>query len=94
MYTVRHNEVGGVTNGKFCVEVRSVLGIELSRLPASHVAGVLGEALEDLTSGHAVDLPTSGELNSFRGILSWAQQKQAVVVVKCVSSGQGGETKS
>ena len=48
---MRHNAVGGVTDGKFYVEVRSVLGIELSNLPASHVAGVLGEALDDLTVG-------------------------------------------
>ena len=31
-----------------------------------------------------MDLPTSGELNSFRGVLSWAQRKQGVVIAKCV----------
>ena len=41
-YNVRHNTVGGVTDGKFYVEVRSVVGIKLARLPVSHVAKALG----------------------------------------------------
>ena len=74
-YNVHHNEVGGVTNGKYGEQVKSVLGIELSRLLASHVAEVLGKALNELTSGHAVDLPTVSELNPVWGILYWVYCK-------------------
>ena len=61
-----------------------MVGIEFSRFPASHVAGALGEALDELTSGRRVDLPTFGELNLFRGVLSWAQRKKGFVIAKCV----------
>ena len=62
-----------------------MLGIVLSRLLASHVAGALGKALDELISSRqVVDLPSLGQLNSFRGILSWAQRKHCVVVAKCV----------
>ena len=83
-HIVRHDEVGGVTNGKFEVEVRSLVGIELSHRPVSHVAGALGEALDELTPGCRVDLPIAGALNSFRGVLSWAQRKKGCVIAKCV----------
>ena len=70
-YIVSHHEVGGVTDGRFSVEVRSVVGSVLSQFWVSHVAGVLGEALDELTTSHQlVDLPSSGQLNPLRGILS------------------------
>ena len=45
-YNIHYNEVGGVTNGYFKVEVRGVSGLKLLMTPSSHVLGMLVDALE------------------------------------------------
>ena len=54
-YHIAQSDFSGVTDGVFRVTVRSRLGIDVVYLPASHVPGVLGEALDNLTTGVCVD---------------------------------------
>ena len=82
-HRIANNDVGGVTDGSFRVAVRSKLGLDIAHHPASHVPGVLGEALDDLTLAQLVDRPTQGQPNSFRGILEWSHLKK-LVTARCV----------
>ena len=71
-YDVSHNEVGGVIDGKFHVEVCAGIGWPVERLRAPRVSAVLGKALSDTTSGRQeTSKPKADQPNSYRGILQW-----------------------
>ena len=45
-YLNTHDEVGGVTNGRFQIKVRSIAGVDIPRLDCLHVLGLLGDVLD------------------------------------------------
>ena len=69
-YVIQHEQVGGVTNGRFTVEVRSFLGCKVAMTPTPHVSGMLVDVLDLLLVGTALcQILALDELNTFRGIL-------------------------
>lgn len=46
-YDVSHDEVGGVTDGRFRLEVQSKNRLSVKRLPSTRVSAVLGKALRN-----------------------------------------------
>ena len=64
-YHITHNDVGEVINSVFQVTVQSRLNIDIAHLPVSHMLGVLGEALDNITSGRHVDRPTIDQSTTF-----------------------------
>ena len=78
-YDVSHHDVGGVTDGRFHVEVRARIGLSVERLPAPSVPAVLGEALSDVTSGgQVISKPEKNQSNSYRGILQWTSRTHTI----------------
>ena len=76
-YTLLHDKVGGVTNGKFPVEVqtRTQPTSPVRTLPPS-VSGKLGEALSEMEGGYEVLRGPKGERNTASGILDWRHMKK------------------
>ena len=69
-YDVSHNDVGGVTDDRFHVEVPTRIGLSVERLNAPRVPAVLGEALSDATSGgRETSKPERNQPNFYLGIL-------------------------
>jgi hypothetical protein len=76
-YTLCHTSLGGVTNGRFLVEVRtrSIPKRSVQLAPPS-VSGKLGEALYMKEGGQNVPIGDIGELNTASGILDWRHMKK------------------
>ena len=75
-----HDKVGGVTNSRFEIEVRSVLEADIPLLESQHVSGLLGDAL-DPTVKSFLKLRTllPEEINTFRGILDWQEKDNLIL---------------
>jgi hypothetical protein len=77
-YKLCHTELGGVTNGRFTVEVRSRCELTSSvQVLPPRVSGKLGEALSMMEGGRNVALGNKGDSNTASGILDWRHMKKA-----------------
>ena len=74
-YVIIHEQVGGVTNGRFDVEVRSSLGRKVVMTPPPHVSGMLVDVLDPYLVGVAHgQIPAVVNPNTFWGILDWKKR--------------------
>ena len=79
---VQHDTVGGVTDGRFVIDVCTRRGVVWnSELPPT-VTGKLGDALgKAVTEGKQVHCPhpREDEPNTWRGLLTWGKRRDVVV---------------
>ena len=81
-YSLAHNEVGGVTDGRFTIETRSKGTVQSTapRRPPS-VSGKLGEALDATNSGAPAPFPIKDAVNTSQGIVEWTKRNDMIQTV-------------
>jgi hypothetical protein len=90
-YVIQHDEVGGVTNGKFQVDIRS-RNCPQPIVPfyPPGVSSKLGSALGGLENGREVnEPPEEGKLNSAAGILEWKNRSGEIHTTTVFRPGKG-----
>ena len=79
-YFKTHDEVGGVTNGQFQIEVRSIVRMDVPLLELPHVSGLLGDTLDPTVNGSSTSrTPLLVEINTFRGLLDWSKRRDFIL---------------
>ena len=89
---VQHDEVGGVTDGRFVIDVCTRRGVVWNAELPPTVTGRLGDALSKVvTEGNQKHCPhpREDEANSWRGLLTWNERKDDVVVADSVFNKKG-----
>ena len=92
-YLIVHQEVGGVTDGKFDVEIRTIIGTSLDLRSAPSVSGILGEAMDSMIPGRVTAAPKAGQANTCRGILKWNDRYKPVIASSVFVPGMGVKRK-
>ena len=92
-YLIAHQEVGGVTDGRFEVEIRTIIGTSLVLRSAPSVSGILGEAMDSMLPGRVTAAPKAGQANTCRGILKWNDRYKTVIASSVFVPGMGVKRK-
>ena len=91
MYDICHNEVGGVTNGRFKVEFHGLSGLKLVMTSPPHVSGMLVDVLDPLEIGCPQHgrIPLPEKLNTFCGLLDWRKRNDHILAPTIYSKTEG-----